>query len=426
MPNDKDHDLSQEEGSEEKKYSFLRETIKPKPISREQLAKQLVRIAIYGVILGVFACLGFFALKPLAQNWFRGEVETVTIPEDEDPSEEDTGNQEAEETSAPVADAQTYEEMLASMKERAEEAGKGIVSVKPVLEEEDWGADITGISAAVTGVITADNGQELLILADSSVCELASKWTATFRDGKTYNAALKKQDKNTHMAVFSVPRGNISDSTWAAVKVSTLGNSNLVKQGDVVIALGNMFGYADGMAYGVISSTEYKTAFFDGECDILATDISTESEGTGVLFNMDGEVIGMISSSIWTESENSMVNAYAVSDMKPIIELLANGQSVPYIGVYGTTVTSQLTEEQGIPSGVYVVDVDPDSPAMAAGIQIGDVICGVSGNDTGNIVAYQRAVLETKAGEQVKFKGKRLGAEGYVDVDFTVTVGSKE
>ena len=426
MPNDKDHDLSQEEGSEEKKYSFLRETIKPKPISREQLAKQLVRIAIYGVILGVFACLGFFALKPLAQNWFRGELETVTIPEDEDPSEEDTGDQEAEETSAPVADAQTYEEMLASMKERAEEAGKGIVSVKPVLEEEDWGADITGISAAVTGVITADNGQELLILADSSVCELASKWTATFRDGKTYNAALKKQDKNTHMAVFSVPRGNISDSTWAAVKVSTLGNSNLVKQGDVVIALGNMFGYADGMAYGVISSTEYKTAFFDGECDILATDISTESEGTGVLFNMDGEVIGMISSSIWTESENSMVNAYADSDMKPIIELLANGQSVPYIGVYGTTVTSQLTEEQGIPSGVYVVDVGPDSPAMAAGIQIGDVICGVSGNDTGNIVAYQRAVLETKAGEQVKFKGKRLGAEGYVDVDFTVTVGSKE
>ena len=273
MPNDKDHDLSQEEGSEEKKYSFLRETIKPKPISREQLAKQLVRIAIYGVILGVFACLGFFALKPLAQNWFRGELETVTIPEDEDPSEEDTGDQEAEETSVPVADAQTYEEMLASMKERAEEAGKGIVSVKPVLEEEDWGADITGISAAVTGVITADNGQELLILADSSVCELASKWTATFRDGKTYNAALKKQDKNTHMAVFSVPRGNISDSTWAAVKVSTLGNSNLVKQGDVVIALGNMFGYADGMAYGVISSTEYKTAFFDGECDILATDI---------------------------------------------------------------------------------------------------------------------------------------------------------
>ena len=141
---------------------------------------------------------------------------------------------------------------------------------------------------------------------------------------------------------------------------------------------------------------------------------------------MDGEVIGMISSSVWTETENSMANAYAISDLKSVIELLANGQSVPYVGVYGTTVTSQLTEEQGIPSGVYVVDIDPDSPAMAAGIQIGDVICTVSGEDIGSIVSYQRTVLETKTGDEVKFKGKRLGVEGYVDIDFTVTIGSSE
>ena len=69
MPNDRDQNLSPEE-PEEKKYSFLQETIKPKPISRQQLAQQLVRIAIYGVILGVFACLGFFALKPWMQDIF--------------------------------------------------------------------------------------------------------------------------------------------------------------------------------------------------------------------------------------------------------------------------------------------------------------------------------------------------------------------
>lgn len=426
MPNDKDRDLSPDEGSEEKKYSFLRETIKPRPISREQLGKQFVRIAVYGVILGAFACLGFFALKPLMQNWFRGELETVKIPEDEELSEEDTEDAEAEETSAPAVTAETYEEMMAGMKERAEEAAKGIVSLEPVTEEEDWNADMTGISAGVTGVITADNGQELLILADSAVCESASKWTVTFRDGKKYGASLKKQDKNTGLAVFSVLRGNISDSTWSSVKVASLGNSNLVKQGDVVMALGNMFGYADGMGYGVISSTDYKAAFFDGECDILATDIPVEEQGTGILFNMDGEVIGMISASIWDENENPTVNAYAISDLKSVIELLANGESVPYVGVYGTTVTSELKEEQGMPEGVYVVDVEPDSPAMAAGIQIGDIICEADGKDAGSILSYQRAVLETKAGEQVKFKGKRLGSEGYVDVTFTVTVGSKE
>ena len=73
--------------------------------------------------------------------------------------------------------------------------------------------------------------------------------------------ALKKQDSNIGLAMFSVPRGNIADSTWNAIKVSVLGNSNLVKHGDIVMALGSMFGYSDGMSYGLISSTDYKTAF---------------------------------------------------------------------------------------------------------------------------------------------------------------------
>ena len=102
MPNEKDQQQSQEEGFEEKKYSFLQETIKSKPMSREQVVKQIIRIALYGVILGVFACLGFFALRPWAQSWFRGDPETVTIPEDEEPAEEQEDVQAAEEETVPI------------------------------------------------------------------------------------------------------------------------------------------------------------------------------------------------------------------------------------------------------------------------------------------------------------------------------------
>ena len=85
MPYDKDQDLAPEkapenrdgqgenrpdEGRREERYSFLQETIKPEPISKEKLIKQFLRIAVYGVILGVFSCLGFFALRPWAENWF--------------------------------------------------------------------------------------------------------------------------------------------------------------------------------------------------------------------------------------------------------------------------------------------------------------------------------------------------------------------
>lgn len=59
-----------------------------------------------------------------------------------------------------------------------------------------------------------------------------------------------------------------------------------------MIALGNIFGYADGMSYGVVSASNYKATFFDGECAVIATDIPAEEQGTGMLFNMDGEVVG--------------------------------------------------------------------------------------------------------------------------------------
>ena len=285
---------------------------------------------------------------------------------------------------------------------------------------------MTGISTGAAGVITADNGQELLILADDFVCEDASEWTVTFQDGKEYRASLKKRDRNSGLAIFSVPHGEIKDSTWSAIKVSVLGNSNLVKQGDTVMALGNLFGYADGMGYGTVNTTDYKTTFFDGECGILTTNIPAEEQGTGVLFNMEGQVVGLIPESVWDNNESSMANAYAISDLKPIIEFLANGESVPYIGVYGTTVTSELKEEQGMPGGVYVVDVDPDSPAMAAGIQSGDIIYAIGNKNVMNIGSYQNTVLKMQTGQQITVEGRRIGAEGYVDVEFTVTVGSKE
>ncbi len=423
MPNDREQNPGPEK---EPKYSFLKETIKPKPISGEKLFRQFVRIAIYGVILGAFACVGFFALKPWAQEWFRGTPDTVSIPADEEPDTEPAENEEPEQQTVPVLDAASGSEIMDSMYDLAEEGQKGIVTVKKAATAEQWGADTDQSARSVTGVITADNGQELLILADNSICSDAQSWTVTFADGSSYAASLKKQDRNTGLAVFSVPHSDISSATWNAVKVSVLGNSNLMTRGEQVIALGNMFGYADGVGYGVISSGTYKMSLYDGDCDIIATDITAADGGTGVLLNLNGEVIGLISPDIWADRGMNTANAYAISDIKTVIELLANGQSVPYIGISGTTVTGQIQESQGMPEGVYVIEVDPDSPAMAAGIQSGDVICEVSGQTVTNLGAYQRAVLETETGTQITIRGMRQGAEGYVEVKFTVTVGSKE
>ena len=293
-------------------------------------------------------------------------------------------------------------------------------------EEEDWDAEATGITSSVSGVITADNGQELLIFASESVCKDAEEWQVEFVDGTSYKASVKSRDKNSGFAVFSVAKNELSDATWNAIHVAELGNSNLAAQGDGVIALGNTLGYEDGVSYGIISSTEYQQKFRDGECGVIGTDISGSDGATGILFNMDGEVIGMISDDIWEDKGDHTVNAYAISDLKSRIQLMANGESVPYIGVYGTTVTGELQQNEGMPSGLYVIEVDPDSPAMAAGIQSGDIIWQVSGESVSSMSSYEKAVLEEKSDAVIRVKGKRKGADGYVDLDFTVNVGDKK
>ena len=101
--------------------------------------------------------------------------------------------------------------------------------------------------------------------------------------------------------MFGIGKHVVDEDDSGLIKVAVLGNSKKVAQGDAVIALGNIFGYADGMSYGVVSASNYKATFFDGECAVIATDIPAEEQGTGMLFNMDGEVVGMISSSVWNE-----------------------------------------------------------------------------------------------------------------------------
>ena len=110
MPSDKEQKkIARRRGGREEIFFFTRKDKKGKQGSRETLIKQFIRIAIYGLILGMFACLGFFALKPWMQQWFAGNAKTVMIPEDEQAAEDSEKNQEGKED--PALDAESYEEM---------------------------------------------------------------------------------------------------------------------------------------------------------------------------------------------------------------------------------------------------------------------------------------------------------------------------
>ena len=163
----------------------------------------------------------------------------------------------------------------------------------------------------------------------------------------------------------------------------------------------------------------------DGSYQLLCTDIGAAEDGTGVIVNLSGEVVGIIDQSISDNSSKRLVTGYGISGLKSEIELLSNGQAVPYVGIRGLDVTAEI-EAQGIPEGVYVRTVETDSPAMAAGIQSGDIITEAAGKKISSLAVYQSVMRDQKSGSKIRLKGQRQGSGGYVDISFDVTVGSKE
>lgn len=409
-----------EEGHSE--YSFIQETIKKE---KGAVRKGLFRMAGFGLVFGVFACISFSALKPAMDSIFQGNPEEVTIPAEEEPQEEISEETEPEEAVQQTLDADSYRQMQRSLTSIAVKANRAVVEVVGAAEPQDWMAEASDSKTSVSGVIVADNGQELLILGKSSIVKGAQKLQVIFNDGNSTPAVLKKSDGNLGLGIYAVNRQEIKDSTWAQIETAVLGSSNAVSKGDVAIVIGKPFGYAGAMGFGSIASGKNILDLADGQYRLINTDIAGSKNGSGFIVNLQGEVIALIDQGTAEEGSTELVTGYGITDIKSVIEQLSNGKGVPYIGIYGVDVTEEI-EEQGIPKGLYVKNVDADSPAMAAGIQSGDVIMSVGDVEVSSYSAYHQALMGSAVGSEVKIKGQRQGADGYVDMEFHVTVGSKE
>ena len=111
------------------------------------------------------------------------------------------------------------------------------------------------------------------------------------------------------------------------------------------------------------------------------------------MFNTNGEVIGIIDQKITDNESINLVTAYAVSDLKQYIEQLSNGKAIPYLGVKGVEVPDSVSEEDGLPEGIYVKEVEADSPVMKAGIQSGDILIEMNKNQVKTVSGFGKRLM---------------------------------
>lgn len=412
------------EMNETPEYSFLQEVIKDEVGGTGKRKKRILRKIGVGIFIGLVACFTFSVFKPWVESRMSGDPDEVTIPRDTKQTAENETDRSGKDGNGQKKD--NYSKSVKSLSDVAKKGKKSVVSLLVLTGATIGNKEFVSESQSVSGVLIADNGQELLILGPTMEVGETQQIQATFCDGKKYRVTEKKSDANLELTIYAVKESQLEEKTAKSIRLAAFGSSYEVKKGDTTVLLGMLFGQGDAVGYGVLRSSTEKAEWADGTYHILGAELAGFTGGSGIMFNRQGEVVGIICDAAGEDAKEELMHAYAISDIKDVMQFLANGESVPYIGIHATDVSENIAEDRGIPRGIYVDKVEADSPAMRAGIQSGDVLTAIGGTDIENFEQYHEFLMEEKEGTHLLLKGYRRGAKDqYVAVHFNATVGNK-
>lgn len=412
------------EMNETPEYSFLQEVIKDEVGGTGKRKKRILRKIGVGIFIGLVACFTFSVFKPWVESRISGNPDEVTIPRDTKQTAENETDRSGKDGNGQKKD--NYSKSVKSLSDVAKKGKRSVVSLLVLTDATIGNKEFVSESQSVSGVLIADNGQELLILGPTMEVGETQQIQATFCDGKKYRVTEKKSDANLELTIYAVKESQLEEKTAKSIRLAALGSSYEVKKGDTTVLLGMLFGQGDAVGYGVLRSSTEKAEWADGTYHILGAELAGFTGGSGIMFNRQGEVVGIICDAAGEDAKEELMHAYAISDIKDVMQFLANGESVPYTGIHATDVSENIAEDRGIPRGIYVDKVEADSPAMRAGIQSGDVLTAIGGTDIESFEQYHELLMEEKEGTHLLLKGYRRGAKDqYVAVHFNATVGNK-
>jgi serine protease Do len=205
------------------------------------------------------------------------------------------------------------------------------------------------------------------------------------------------------------------------VTVATLGSSSSSAiTGTPIIAVGNIYGYNDGVSYGIITSMGNSISVPDNDYKLLTTDIYAGANPTGILVNMDKEVVGIIDNRYNKDEMKNLLSAVGITELKGMITKLSNGEAVPYLGIYVQDISKQVSGELGLPTGAYIYDMDKNSTAIQNGLQKGDIIVKFGLNTIESSADYMNALRNVSIDKSIKIIVKRASLDDYQEMEIVV------
>lgn len=319
----------------------------------------------------------------------------------------------------------------------AEAAMPSLVSITNMGEQEIqsfFGTYTQASESSGTGIIVGKNDDELLIATNNHVVEGSEQLNVCFIDNEIVSALVKGTDATNDLAVIAVSLSDIPEETLNKITIAQLGDSDSLKIGEPVIAIGNALGYGQSVTTGVISALDREVTIENMTSSLIQTDAAINPGNSGgALLNMQGQVIGINSAKLASSQVEGMGYAIPISTAEPIIDDLMNRKTRTtvdedkrgYLGISGVDVTSDISKQMGIPTGAYVAAVVDGSAADKAGLKKGDVITKFDGSGVSSMTSLKELMSYYEAGETVDITFKRADNGEYTEQTVQITLSDQ-
>lgn len=291
-------------------------------------------------------------------------------------------------------------------------------------------------TGAGSGIIIGKDDQYLYLSTNYHVVQNAKSLSVTFVDGKSADATVKGYVENNDIAVVTVKLSDISDDTLNEIKEIQVGSSDDLAVGDPCVAIGNALGYGQSVTVGYISALNREISASDETVKVLQTDAAINPGNSGgALVNMQGELIGINTAKYSDTSVEGMGYALPISDVQDIINDLIAGKNVSndgttsgqaYLGISAQTITSQYAQLLNMPEGVYISSVEQGSAAEECGLQSGDIICSLDGEDIADMETFHDKIVACNPGDKVTIVYYRNNNGNYEKQTATATLKEKQ
>lgn len=418
-------------------YTWEESNVIEKPEKKKKLGlgRKLLVAGCCGLCFGLFGGLGLFAvdqmrdLMPEKQEIYEGESKNTEVPVKELVSVSGNESIQVANTEQILVTSEDYSAIVDAVM-------PAMVSILNTTVEEInyWGQTYQEENQySGSGIIIAENGTELLIATNHHVVSGANKLEVNFIDGSIEEAQIKGTDADMDLAVIAIPLDKLSEETKSAILIAKMGDSEALKLGESVIAIGNALGYGQSVTAGCVSALNREITMSDGSKGVfIQTDAAINPGNSGgALLNKKGEVIGINSNKIGGSYVEGMGYAIPIAAAEPIIGDLMNKETrykVEEVGYMGTTLMT-ITDEQAymynFPQGVFVRGVEEGSPAEKAGVLKGDIIVNFEGEKVADYEDLLEIMQYYGPGSEVTLEVMRATRGQYEEVELTIVLGEK-